>query len=216
MGVQRLPGRVLGILLLTQAAAYYAVASRAEVMPAAAPLSDFPRFHQGWAVDREFPLEKEVQDVLKADDTLNRFYVNPEHAATASLFIAFFKTQRLGQAPHSPKNCLPGSGWEPTEDTKRSIAVPGRDEPIVVNQYVIERGDQKSVVLYWYQSHNRVIASEFSAKFWLVADAIRFRRSDTALVRVIAPVHDELEKAANMSVDFVRSFYPEIARQLPH
>ena len=126
--------------------------------------------------------------MLKADDSLNRVYISPERNAGASLFIAFFRTQRYGQSPHSPKNCMPGAGWQPMEDTKISIAIPGRDTPIVINKYVIAHGDEQSVVLYWYQSHNRVIAGEYSAKFWLVADAIRYSRSDTALVRVIVPV----------------------------
>ena len=69
---------------------------------------------------------------------------------------------------------MPGAGWQPIEDTKIPVAVPGRDAPIVINKYVIAHGDEQNVVLYWYQSHNRVIAGEFSAKFWLVADAIRY------------------------------------------
>ena len=125
--------------------------------------------------------------MLKADDTLNRVYVSPDAKTTASLMIAFFRTQRYGQSPHSPKNCLPGSGWQPIEDQKLAIDIPGRDAPIVINKYVISHGDEQAVVLYWYQSHNRVIAGEFAAKFWLVADAIRYSRSDTALVRVNRP-----------------------------
>ncbi len=208
--------RVLGLALLLQAAAYYAVASRSEVVPVMQPLGQFPAPIAGWTLEREYPIEKEVQDVLRADDTLNRVYVNPGRTASASLFIAFFKTQRYGQAPHSPKNCLPGSGWEPTDDSKVPVAVDGRAEPIVVNKYVISRGDQKSLVLYWYQSHSRVIAGEVSAKLWLVADAIRTRRSDTALVRVIVPVLDGVVEGAERTArEFVRVSFPEIIRHLP-
>jgi EpsI family protein len=71
---------------------------------------------------------------LKADDTLNRLYVSPSGTHEAYFFIAFFKTQRDGQAPHSPKNCLPGAGWTPIEDTKISIPVPGWPEPIVTSK----------------------------------------------------------------------------------
>jgi EpsI family protein len=209
--------RILALVLLLQAVAYYAVASREDVIPAVPPLSEFPKEVDGWGMARDFPIEKEVQDVLRADDTLSRVYVNPQRTDSASLFIAFFKSQRGGQAPHSPKNCLPGSGWQPTVDKKLPIAVPGRPDPIVVNQYVIERGDDKSVVLYWYQSHNRVIASEFAAKFWLVADAVRYRRSDTALVRIIAAVRNgDTATAAAMAEAFARATYPDVARQLPH
>ena len=135
---------------------------------------------------------------------------------SASLMIAFFRTQRYGQSPHSPKNCLPAAGWRPTEDTKLSVDVPGRDAPIVVNKYVIAHGDEQSVVMYWYQSHNRVVAGEFAARFWLVADAIRYRRSDTALVRVIVPISGNRDAAEDAAVRFVRAVYPDVVRQFPN
>src|SRR3954462_13710158 len=210
------PERVLTVVLLAQAAAFYAVASRTDFVPAVAPLTEFGSSVNGWVAVRDFPLEKEVQDVLRADDTLNRVYVRADEPAQANLFIAFFKTQRQGQAPHSPKNCLPGSGWQPTDDSKLPIAVPGRDQPIVVNKYVVSRGEEQSLVLYWYQSHNRVIAGEFAAKIRLVADAIQSRRSDTALVRMIVPVRGgDTAAAQRTAVKFVEAMYPEILRRLP-
>jgi len=204
------------ILLLLQAVAYYAVASRRDIIPQVAPLSAFPHTVQGWSMQHEYPLEKEQQEVLKADDSLNRVYLSPERNVGASLFIAFFRTQRYGQAPHSPKNCMPGAGWEPIEDTKIPVAVPGRATPIVINKYVIAKGFEQSVVFYWYQSHNRVIAGEYSAKFWLVADAIRYQRSDTALVRVIVPASGNRELAENTGVRFVQAVYPDVIRQFPN
>jgi EpsI family protein len=80
---------------------------------------------------------------------------------------------------------------------------------------VIARGDEQSLVLYWYQSHDRVIAGEFSAKLWLVSDAIRYRRSDTALVRVVVPVSGTREAAEETGIAFVRAVYPDLVRQLP-
>jgi EpsI family protein len=96
-----------------------------------------------------------------------------------------------------------------------SIDVPGRSAPIVVNRYIVARGDQQSVVLYWYQSHDRIIASEFSAKFWLVSDAIRFRRSDTSLVKVVVPVRSDAARAVESAVDFVKVAFPALRKQLP-
>jgi EpsI family protein len=180
------------------------------------PLAEFPLVLDQWRMLRDMPIEKETAEVLRADDTLNREYVNKAGTGDLLLFIAFFKTQRYGQAPHSPKNCLPGSGWEPAEEGTIPIAVPGRAEPIVVNRYIVSRGEDRSVVLYWYQSHNRVIASEYSAKFWLVADSIRYHRSDTALVRVVVPVTESgLEPAVKTGTDFIASMFPQIRRQFP-
>jgi len=199
-----------------QAVTYYAVASRSEHIPASIPLRTFPQRVGAWSMEREFPMEKEVQDVLRADDTLNRWYVNAGRTAGASLFIAFFKTQRFGQAPHSPKNCLPGAGWVPVEDHRVSLTVPGAAAPLLINDYIIAHGDEQSVVLYWYQSHGRVIAREVQAKFWLVADALRYHRSDTALVRIIVPVAgNNTAQAEHTAMEFTRTIYPDLVRQLP-
>jgi EpsI family protein len=207
--------RLLTLVLLVQAGAYYAVAMRTEITPAVAPLSQFPTVSKEWRMTRDLPLEKETLDVLKADDTMNREYTAAS-GASAYFFIAFFKTQRKGQAPHSPKNCLPGAGWTPLEDTKISIPVPGWPEPIVTNKFVVQHGSDKSVTLYWYQSHNRVIASEYSAKFWLVADAIRYQRSDTAIVKVVVPVQgNNVDAATAIGINLVQSVFPDVMKQLP-
>src|SRR4051812_5181970 len=103
--LKALPARILFAVLLLQVVAYYAVASRREQIPTVAALSAFPQRIGEWSMDREYPLEQEVQDVLKADDTLNRLYVNTHRSMGVSLFMAFFRTQRYGQSPHSPKNC---------------------------------------------------------------------------------------------------------------
>jgi EpsI family protein len=209
------PARVLSVVLVLQAATYYVAASRADIIPDIAPLASFPPAVREWTLTHEMPLEKEVVDILRADDTLNRIYRNPQ-GIESSLFIAFFKTQRYGQSPHSPRNCLPGNGWQPNKDSRLTIAIPGREGPITINNYVIARGDEESVVLYWYQSHDRVIASELSAKMWLVADAIRYHRSDTALVRVIVPVRDHASDTAEQAAaEFVRALYPEVLAHLP-
>ena len=206
----------LSVLLVLQGATFYAVAMRPETIPAVLPLSLFPADTGGWHMAKDVPIEPEVQDILKADDTLNRIYVGPDNASAAFLFIAFFKSQRYGQAPHSPKNCLPGSGWEPVESAPITIAVPGRSEPIVANRYLVARGEDQSVVLYWYQSHSRIIAGEFAAKFWLIADSIKYHRSDSALVKVVVPVRDGNGRAATESaVEFVKDVFPALEKQLP-
>ena len=92
----------------------------------------------------------------------------------------------------------------------------GQAEPIRINRYVVSHGGDKSVVLYWYQSQRRVIASEFSAKFWLVMDSIRYHRSDTALVRVTIPVaHNDQDAATRVGVSFVQIVFPLLKGYLP-
>jgi EpsI family protein len=208
--------RILSVVLLLEGGVYYAVAARSELTPQIGPLSLFPARLPGWTMSKEFPIEKEIQDVLKADDTLNRAYVNSAGTAEVVFFVAFFKTQRYGQSPHSPKNCLPAAGFEPIESSVMHLAVPGWSTPIEVNKYVTERGDEKSVTLYWYQSHNRVIANEYWARYWLVLDAIRFRRSDTSIVRVVAPVtNNRIGEATDSGVQFIQAMFPALLSALP-
>jgi EpsI family protein len=207
---------ILTVVLLLEGGVFYAVANRAENVPLAGPLAAFPAQVGGWRMVQDVKIEPEIQDILQADDLLNRSYLNPAGNTGVYLFIAYFKTQRSGQAPHSPKNCLPGSGWEPIESEPITIDVPGRSEPIRSNRYVVAHGDEKSVVLYWYQSHNRIIASEFAAKFWLVADSIKYHRSDSSLVKVVVPVRDgDIDAATKAAVAFVQALFPDLTRQLP-
>jgi EpsI family protein len=208
--------RIVTVILVLQGIVFYTIALRAENAPPTSPLAGFPTDLAGWQMYKDVKIEQDTLDVLKADDTLNRIYLSPARDANVYLFIAFFKTQRYGQAPHSPKNCLPGNGFEPIESGPIWVAVPGRSEPIRINRYLVARGDEKSVTLYWYQSHDRIIAGEFAAKFWLIADSIRYHRSDTALVKVVVPVREgNADAATRTAIDFVKAAFPPLSRQLP-
>src|SRR5580698_1962836 len=143
------PVRILTVALVLQAALFYAT-SRAENVPALKPLRGFAGHFSGWMSLREGYVDDETNAVLKADDTLIREYGNAKFRVTANLFVAFFKTQRTGKTPHSPKNCLPGAGWEASTSDYLSIRIPGVAEPILVNRYIVSKGDDKSLVLYWY------------------------------------------------------------------
>ncbi len=208
--------RVATVILILQGIVFYAVALRAESAPPTSPLAGFPTDIAGWQMYKDVKIEQETLDVLKADDTLNRIYLSPARDANIYLFIAFFKTQRYGQAPHSPKNCLPGNGYEPIESGPIEVAVPGRAEPIRINRYLTARGEEKSVTVYWYQSHDRIIAGEFAAKFWLIADSIRYHRSDTSLVKIVVPVRGgDAAAATRTAIDFVKAAFSPLAQQLP-
>lgn len=207
--------KILTTVLLAQAAFVYGF-SRSEVIPANQPLSTVPQQMGSWKLQQEGVVEKEIQDVLKADELLSRSYSSPEQQMGAHLFVAYFRSQRTGQAPHSPKNCLPGSGWAPSLQDVVHIKIPERAEPIEANRYVVAKGDQKSLVLYWYQSRDRVVASEYTAKFYVVADALRYNRTDTALVRVVVPIaNNDIERSNRAATDFVQTFYTPLRQRFP-
>ena len=158
----------------------------AEIIPPRAPLSSFPHEFDGW-ISADLTMTQDTLDVLGPGDFLLRDYANVPTKSGLNLFIAYFPSQRTGDAIHSPKNCLPGSGWAPISSDRILMTLPGR-QPFAVNRYVIAKGDAQQLVLYWYWAHNRAVASEYTAKFYLVNDSIRMRRSDGALIRLVAPI----------------------------
>lgn len=208
------PARIVTAFLVIQTAVLYS-SIRPEYIPKSPPLSGFPKQIGGWTMTREGIVDKETEEVLRADDTLSRLYANPSTHGSADLWVAAFQTQRNGKAPHSPKNCLPGNGWTQLSSENYPVDV-GLASPIVVNRYIIVHGDQREVVLYWYQSRDRVVADEFRAKFWVVADAMRLNRTDTALVRVITDVNNGDEQGATRTaVQFIQAFFGTLRQFLP-
>jgi EpsI family protein len=207
------PARLVTLFLIVQTAVLYN-SIRAEYVPPSRPLAQVPHQFGSWNMTAESYVDKDTQEVLKADDLLSRFYKNPS-GAEASMFVAAFRTQRNGKAPHSPKNCLPGAGWTQLSSENYSIDV-GLAAPIVVNRYVIVHSEEQNLVLYWYQSRDRVVADEFKAKFFVVADAMRLNRTDTALVRVMVGIKDKnADGATSVAADFVRSFFGTLRQYLP-
>lgn len=205
---------VLTVVLLLQAFVFYGL-SRGERIPQAKPLADFSLDSPVWFPVRDQPLDAETLEILKADDTMSRVYENRQTNKAADLFVAYFATQRTGKTPHSPKNCLPGSGWVPTESGMSSIPVSG-SAPITVNRYVVSRGQTQSVVLYWYQTQGRVVASEYRAKLLTVIDSMRSHRSDTALVRVVVTAADgDTERATSLATEFVQAVFAPLRAYLP-
>jgi EpsI family protein len=196
------PTLALSALFLVQGAAFYGLSWRAEVIPASKSLSQLPTVIGHWRMVREGVIEQDEKDVLHADDYLTREYVAAP-GGTATLFVAYFKSQRTGQTPHSPKNCLPGSGWTSAVSDTIRVNIAGRTQPIEINRYVVSNGGEHAVVLYWYQSRDRVVASEYRAAAFTAWDALRYNRTDTELVRVVTP-------ATQDGVGFIQAFFTKL------
>jgi EpsI family protein len=205
---------ILSILMIVQGSLFYGF-SRGETPPSHQPLDGFPKEIGAWYMVQQGVMEQEVKDVLRADDYITREYAAaPEK--TANLFVAFFKSQRAGQTPHSPKNCLPGSGWVWTVSDTIPVTVPGRVAPIEVNRYLVSKGENRSLVLYWYQSRDRVVASEYKAAALVAWDALRYNRTDTSLVRVVVPVNNGRDDVATQTgVEFIQTFFAKLRQFFP-
>jgi EpsI family protein len=206
-------------VLLIGASALITSAERTEPVPMRTPLAEFPLQVDEWLGRRQPALDDSVRRVLGADDYLTRSYATGESPAVG-LFIGYWQSQQQGDTVHSPLNCLPGSGWAPLSRTTMAVpvSVGAQATTIVVNRYVVQKASDRQLVLYWYQSHGRVVASEYWSKFYLVADAVRTKRSDAAIVRVIAPIVDKFggENGAERSATrFVQVLFPILKTYLP-
>ena len=215
--------RTLTLLVcLLASAGLVARADRAEPVPIRQPLAQLPMNIGEWQGLQQQPFTKEILAILGVDDYLVRAYLRPDRSGVG-LYVGYYKSQRQGDSIHSPLNCLPGAGWEPVSKSFLQLEVPSRiDGPtrtIEVNRDVVQKGrDEQQLVLYWYQAHNRVVASEYWGKFYLVADAVRLNRTDGSLVRVMVPVMegDSREAAAEATaVRFVKALFPLLSNYLP-
>lgn len=179
---------VIAAALMAATALVLQAHARGEFFPQRAPLGSLPQHVGGW-VGQDFSIDQQTLDILGPGEFLLRDYENAsEPQPPIGLFLAYFPTQKAGDTIHSPNHCLPGAGWVPTLRQVVQIArADGSSFP--ANRYVVSKAGDRELVLYWYQAHGRVVASEYWAKYYLVADSIRMNRSDGALVRLISPMY---------------------------
>ena len=194
-----------------------AEASRTEPVLPRQTLSAFPSRLGGWEGAPTVRFDQQVLTILGVDEYINRIY-RSANGRPVGVYVGYYASQRQGDSIHSPLNCLPGAGWEPVTRRRVSLEIPGR-RPIVVNRLLIRKGIESQVVLYWYQGHGRVTASEYWGKIYAVADAIRLNRTDGALVRIVSPIpanapHGE-QVAEEAAVDFAKAAFPVLERHLP-
>ena len=202
----------IAIALLLAATVAMAKLPHGTVTELSRPLQTFPLEIQDWhGFDQ--PLTDRITAVAGVDTYISRFYFKPG-GDSVGLYIGYYKSQQTGETIHSPKNCLPGTGWQPMEASEIVLHVPdGRAVP--VNLYVVENEREKLLVLYWYQSHGRIISSEYWAKVYMVIDAIRLNRTDATLVRVTANLGRDQNKARQLAVSFAEQVIPSLNQIIP-
>jgi EpsI family protein len=165
----------------------FGMARPAEIFPARAALDSFPMQLGVWKGRRE-TLEGVYADALNLDDYLMADYVDPSGAAV-NLYIPYYNSQRKGEAVHSPRSCLPGGGWQMRDFDQRSlpgVAIGG--QPLRVNRAIVEMGNQRQLVYYWFQQRGRIITNEFAVKWYLFWDALTRHRTDGGMVRLVAAI----------------------------
>jgi EpsI family protein len=205
---------VIAAALLLSALAVLQFRSTGEAVPIRKSFDTFPARIATWQERQTSNLDLEVVNLLKVNDYVMRLYSNRD-GRTLWLYIGYWSTQRKGAQIHSPRNCLPGGGWEPIEASRLIVPLPGVHAPIEVNRYLIQKDHDQQVVLYWYQSQGKAVAGELDAKIEMVRSAITRNRTDGALVRVSAPVSGGVAETTDALVRYVQALYPVLVDYLP-
>ena len=200
------------------------------------PFSEFPLMLADRWEGRELGLDEKVLNILKLSDFMMRVYVpasgqvgevtgskasaenqslREKRALPVWLYVGFYQSQRTGSTYHSPKNCLPGAGWQFMKSDYVTLPMPG-DQSVTINHVLIQKGLEKQVILYWYHDRGRVIPSEYWAKGYLVWDAMTKHRSDGSLVRISVPVRGGTEEEAfDQAVRFLEDMWPVLLDFMP-
>jgi EpsI family protein len=202
-------------LLLLGATISLQLMSHGDDVPPSRPLRTVPTVIGKWHAT-DIPLQPRVVAAAAADEYLSRAYRGTD-ADAVDLYIGYYKTQRTGESIHSPRNCLPGTGWMPVKADYASLPLPNGRQA-AVNVYVVQKGIQYDVVVYWYQSHGRIVASEYWAKIYMVLDAVRLHRTDSALVRILVPArsdHESLDSARNVAMAFAEKLVRPLSDVIP-
>ena len=159
--------------------------------------------------------DKSFETVELVDETPTPGPTTPKSvSAPVLLYVGYYKSQRTGATYHSPKNCLPGAGWQFVRSDYVTVPLQGTSG-VTINQVLIQKGLDQQVILYWYQDRGRVIASEYWAKAYMIWDAITMNRTDGSLVRISIPVVNSPDEAAAQGLSFLRDLWPTLLDYMP-
>jgi EpsI family protein len=199
-------------LLLLGALLYGRSITRSAPVPPTNALEHFPNRIGPWE-GKEIPIPPDVLQNVGADDFLNRVYHTPS-GATLWFYVGYYEEQRRGDQIHSPLHCYPGSGWNTTLHQVVPIRLGNRR--VRINKLIIQHGEEKRIVAYWYQCQKQIIANEFVQRFNLIVTALRKHRTDGSLVRVSTSIHDNTSQEGwQRIVSFLQDAYPQLMASIP-
>ena len=208
------PRYVVMLVLLTATAVLSVMVRYGKAVPLRQSLDQFPLRVGSWYGTDLGRFPEEVMKVLRATDYLNREYTGLD-GTRLNFYIGYYEQQRAGESMHSPKNCLPGAGWEVLESKRQTIAIPKAGKSIEVNFYTVQNESSKLLAVYWYDTHGRSFASEYQGKAILVWEAIQTGRTDGALIRIMLPSTRSESRARESAVSFAQEIYPLLKDYLP-
>jgi exosortase D (VPLPA-CTERM-specific) len=192
------------------------IVKRVEAQPQRQALSLFPAQLEQWH-GKQAKIEQIYLDQLKLDDYLMSDYMDKQ-GNWMNLYIAYYASQRKGHSVHSPRACIPGGGWEVQSFTQKNISeVVVNGAPLEVNRTVIQKGEKKQLVYYWFKQRDRIITNEYMVKWYLFWDALTRNRTDGALVRLTTVVgpSEEITAADTRLIGFAKLINKPIDNYIP-
>ena len=206
---------VSGMLVVIAVSSFF-LTTRAETHLPRKEFASFPMTFGEWQGKRE-NLEKMYLDILRLDDYLMANYIRRDDYPV-NLYVAYYTSQKMGEAAHSPRTCIPGGGWQIKNMAPYTIErtdLYGR--PLEINRLVIQKGEEKHLVYYWFQQRGRIVTNEYAVKWYLLKDSVTRNRTDGALVRlttVLKPGED-ISEGDRRLVAFAKSAVPELRAYIP-
>lgn len=206
---------ILSLLLVTIFSP--TIQGREDFIPKRQAFLNFPLVLGDWEGRHEY-LTKNYLDALKLTDYTIIDYVKPKTGDTVNFYSAFYQSQRKGASIHSPKSCIPGDGWQITQFSQiglADLAVIG--QPFYVNRAIIEKGESRQLVYYWFDQRGRNVTNEFMLKWYLFYDAVTMNRTDGALVRLVTNLgkFEDPEVADRRLQKFMEDLIPQLPKYLP-
>lgn len=177
--------------------------------------STFPRQIGNW-IGQERHFDQRIYDILGVDDSILYNYVSND-GSQIELYIAFYGNQRKGDLIHSPRNCMPGAGWNFISESKALINIGENNaQNILINQILLQNGNKKKIMFYWFQGRGRYITSEYMQKLYLVLDSITKHRTDEAFIRIVSSVIEKDEKKTIKKLtNFTTQLIPILQEYIP-
>lgn len=204
--------RIFVVYALLIAAALFVHLHGDVAVPVNRPLVDIPQRQDGWRMVSESRFDDQVLKALKPTDYLSRSYVD-EEGSRVGLYLGYHGGGPDSGPIHSPKHCLPGSGWQEVSTETGELSVAGKNIHLV--RAVYQNGYRKELFLYWFQVKGKTLSDEYTLKLAEVTNSIFHNRRDSAFIRLVVPVDDDLNKAQAVGEQFIRDFYPHIEAVLP-
>ncbi len=181
-------------------------------VPPRIPLDQFPMVINEWKAN-PIKIDQREYAILGVEDYVMANFYRTD-GIHINFYLGYYESQKQGDTIHSPKNCLPGAGWNILESDTTDVQIPNKKTPVTLARMLLGKAEKRQVVLYWFHSRGRIISSEYMQKIWLVMDSIFRHRTDGAFVRLIAPVTTDEDQTTQLLKNFVKEIFPVVDRHM--